>query len=324
MVKVKLLAYSKPIIDGDAKHLPVLAFKVSTGKLHERSPGYYLSKSYPEEKVKRILLSAVEFPSILEHITLTFLVEDISRVCSHQLVRHRLASYTQESQRYSESYMKKVVERIVEAYLNGEIKPHILVQERVENILGNEKVDKPKYTEEELDKIKEKKCKDIIDDLRKLYEEKKYNDIIEWFLRESSPRYLLGRSNRVCHDMYEQHKKLLLEVIEEAFVLPESIKDEDKVCIAEDFLRAIQRYYELLSKGVRYEDARFIIPQAVKTRLMVTLNLRELLHIACLRLNLKAQWEIREVVKQMIEEAKRIIPEIEQLVKRYCKVYGVE
>ena len=39
--------------------------------------------------------------SILEHLPLTFLIEDISRACSHQLVRHRIASYSQMSQRYA-------------------------------------------------------------------------------------------------------------------------------------------------------------------------------------------------------------------------------
>lgn len=39
--------------------------------------------------------------SILEHLPLTFLVEDISRACSHQIVRHRIASYSQQSQRYA-------------------------------------------------------------------------------------------------------------------------------------------------------------------------------------------------------------------------------
>lgn len=37
---------------------------------------------------------------VLEHASVSFLVEGISRSCSHQLVRHRLASYCQESQRY--------------------------------------------------------------------------------------------------------------------------------------------------------------------------------------------------------------------------------
>jgi thymidylate synthase (FAD) len=38
--------------------------------------------------------------SAFEHSTATFLVEDVSRACTHQLVRHRIASYNQQSQRY--------------------------------------------------------------------------------------------------------------------------------------------------------------------------------------------------------------------------------
>ena len=301
MVKVKLIAYSKPTAEGVTKHLPVLAFKVSIGKLHDHSLEYYLSDKYPEEKVKRILLSAVEFPSILEHIAFTFIVEDISRVCSHQLVRHRLASFTQESQRYSESYMKRVVERIVKAYLDKELKS----QQGVSSTLRHNHL------------------KIGIKELKKMYEHKKYSDIIEVFLNQSSPKYSSGESIRACYDIRDDYKKVLLEAVNEAFVLPGSIRDEDKICLAEDLLRAVQRYYELISSGVKYEDARFVIPQAVKTRLMVTVNLRELLHIACLRLSPKAQWEIKKVVELMIEEVVKIVPEVKELVKLYCKAYGV-
>lgn len=48
--------------------------------------------------LKRALESGHE--SIIEHIVLTFAVSGISRACSHQLVRHRIASYSQQSQRY--------------------------------------------------------------------------------------------------------------------------------------------------------------------------------------------------------------------------------
>ncbi|NPA96876.1 MAG: FAD-dependent thymidylate synthase, partial [Crenarchaeota archaeon] len=41
--------------------------------------------------------------------------------------------------------------------------------------------------------------------------------------------------------------------------------------------------------------------------------------IACLRLSSKAQWEIREVVKMMIEEAKKVVPEIEEMLKKFCR-----
>lgn len=45
-------------------------------------------------------LVKIEHESLLEHVTFTFIVDDVSRVLSHQLVRHRIASYSQRSQRY--------------------------------------------------------------------------------------------------------------------------------------------------------------------------------------------------------------------------------
>ena len=46
------------------------------------------------------MLSTIGHHSPLEHCTFTFAVEGLSRACSHQLVRHRIASYSQQSQRY--------------------------------------------------------------------------------------------------------------------------------------------------------------------------------------------------------------------------------
>ncbi|RLE93055.1 MAG: hypothetical protein DRN04_08540, partial [Thermoprotei archaeon] len=87
--------------------------------------------------------------------------------------------------------------------------------------------------------------------------------------------------------------------------------------LARSYLESLAEYYRLLAKGVRKEDARFIIPQAIKTALIMTVNLRELLHIAKLRLSNTAQWEIRELVKRMVEEASKIVPEITNLIKSY-------
>lgn len=52
--------------------------------------------------VARLLAHLVEsgHESPVEHVTFTFAIEGISRACSHQLVRHRIASYSQKSQRY--------------------------------------------------------------------------------------------------------------------------------------------------------------------------------------------------------------------------------
>ncbi|WP_406677343.1 FAD-dependent thymidylate synthase [Moorella sp. ACPs] len=51
------------------------------------------------ERLLRLLIS-LGHESPLEHITFTFAIEGVSRVLSHQLVRHRIASYSQKSQRY--------------------------------------------------------------------------------------------------------------------------------------------------------------------------------------------------------------------------------
>lgn len=55
-----------------------------------------------EEKLKKILRKTVEkgHGSVIEHANFTFSIEGISRSCSHQLVRHRIASYSQQSQRH--------------------------------------------------------------------------------------------------------------------------------------------------------------------------------------------------------------------------------
>lgn len=70
----------------------------------KRASGICVNKVLDEdlfdyEGYKSALASGHE--SILEHMSFTFLIKDISRACSHQLVRHRLCSFSQTSQRYS-------------------------------------------------------------------------------------------------------------------------------------------------------------------------------------------------------------------------------
>ncbi|ASJ11333.1 FAD-dependent thymidylate synthase [Thermococcus sp. P6] len=137
--------------------------------------------------------------SILEHAVLTFSIEGCSRVCSHQLVRHRLASYTQQSQRYIKLNPMDVEETFV---IPGAVKDH--------------------------------------------------------------------------PELYEKWKRLMRE--------------------------AMELYEESCGKGVHQEDARFILPQAVRTKIVVTMNLRELKHFLGLRACERAQWEIREVAWKMLEE----------------------
>ena len=65
-------------------------------------PSELWEESPSRERMERLIHQVVEsgHHSVLEHVSFTFSVEGISRSCSHQLVRHRLASYSQQSQRY--------------------------------------------------------------------------------------------------------------------------------------------------------------------------------------------------------------------------------
>ncbi len=135
--------------------------------------------------------------SILEHVSFTFLITGISRACSHQLVRHRLASFSQRSQRY---------------------------------------IDEADFD----------------------------------------------------------------------YVVPDSIK-RNKAALA-DFTKLMQQtaaFYEtFLSSGIPKEDARYILPNAAATGLIVTMNARELLHFITLRTCLRAQWEIRQIAEKMLTLAR--------------------
>lgn len=59
-------------------------------------------------------------------------------------------------------------------------------------------------------------------------------------------------------------------------------------------------YKELTEEGVPKEDARYVLPNACETELYLSCNLRELVHMANERLCTRAQWEIRDVVKEMV------------------------
>lgn len=131
--------------------------------------------------------------SVLEHVSFTFGIEGISRACSHQLVRHRIASYSQQSQRY-------------------------------------------------------------------------------------------------------------VNMEESLFVIPPSIEADRKALkIYMNTLKLIKkRYAELVQMGCPIEDARYILPNATETKIIVTMNARELIHFFKLRCCRRAQWEIREVAKEML------------------------
>jgi thymidylate synthase (FAD) len=64
----------------------------------------------------------------------------------------------------------------------------------------------------------------------------------------------------------------------------------------------------MVAAGVPAEDARYILPNATETKIMVTMNARELLHFFELRCCERAQWEIRAMALEMLKLVKEAAP----------------
>lgn len=166
--------------------------------------GRELMESLTDEKIRKVLttIMASGHFSTLEHASYTFAVEGVSRALTHQLVRHRLASYNQQSQRYV--------------------------------------------------KFKE----------------------------------------------------------EPPIVRPTSVDTNPEA--AQAFDEAIdacwQAYDKLVQAGVPAEDARYILPNACETKIVVTMNIRELMHFFSNRCCNRAQWEIRELAWKMLELVRPTAP----------------
>lgn len=141
--------------------------------------------------------------SVFEHAFVTFEVDGLSRSCSHQLVRHRLASFCQQSQRY---------------------------------------------------------CKIDVD-----------ND--EWFVTPPELDHISHVSG-----FYDAMKS------------------------------AARSYKEALDYGIKPEDARYLLPEACKTKIVCTMNCRELFHFLDMRNSKAAQWEIRQLA-ELLELALSKLPE---------------
>ena len=188
-----------------------------------------------------------------EHSSYTWIAEGCSRICTHQLVRHRLASYTQQSMRYTEGVLRNIALKSSE-------------------LLG---LDCP-----------------------------------------PSPKKTIARNAYLCYakslaNSKELDEDTIVSLAKEAYVFPPTIIDRDLVETAVSYLEATAQYYRLLASGVPREDARFVIPHAVRTRIIVTMNARELVQsFLPLRMCTRAQWELRHVSWMLWNKLMEIHPRL--------------
>jgi len=92
-MKVVLLSYTK-----DAERLCAVAGH----SCYSRKSASELLETLPDEKISAVIDSVMDsgHHSVIEHASYTFSIEGVSRAFTHQLVRHRIASYSQLSQRF--------------------------------------------------------------------------------------------------------------------------------------------------------------------------------------------------------------------------------
>lgn len=209
-MKVELLEYTPQ---------PDILASVAAHSCHAKEGASELREEKDEEKLKNILRKTVErgHTSVMEHASFTFSIEGISRACSHQLVRHRIASYSQQSQRY--------------------VKP-----------------DEEKYV---------------------------------------TPPSIKGNPSA---------QKRFQKVMKEAWNAYENLVEDE---------------------NMPQEDSRFVLPNATKTNIVMTMNARSLLNFFELRTCLHAQWEIRAVANKMLSEVKEVASTIFENAGPPCKRNGV-
>jgi len=92
------------------------------------------------------------------------------------------------------------------------------------------------------------------------------------------------------------------------FVVPPSLRGRAE-CLAH-LNKVFALYDNLVRGGVPYEDARFILPQGVKTRIAVTASGESLENFFRLRLTRDAQWEIRSLANLVLNALKELLPDV--------------
>jgi len=124
---------------------------------------------------------------------------------------------------------------------------------------------------------------------------------------------------------FDQQSQRYLNYKRPSYMVPGSLADappdlrERFVAEMDDSLAF---YGEMLEAGIPGEDARFVMPNATRTNLIMTANLRALIHMSGLRLCTMAQWEIRRLFQLMRHEVFAVSPFLGSFLAPKCVPLG--
>jgi thymidylate synthase (FAD) len=96
------------------------------------------------------------------------------------------------------------------------------------------------------------------------------------------------------------------------FIIPKKIKDnpQAKEIFISTILACQEGYATLLEMGIPKEDARYLLPNAIESEIVITANMREWRHILSLRCAPSAQWEIRKICLEILKLLKKEVPSV--------------
>ncbi len=108
---------------------------------------------------------------------------------------------------------------------------------------------------------------------------------------------------------YSQRSQRYIKEDNFSFIIPPSIKERpDLLNKYTQAMENLNSLYEEFAAIIPKEDARYLLPQAIESKIIVTYSLRALLHFITLRSCKRAQWEIQILAWRMLKEAKKVAP----------------
>jgi thymidylate synthase (FAD) len=129
---------------------------------------------------------------------------------------------------------------------------------------------------------------------------------------------LEGVSRAMTHQLvrhrlasFSQQSQRYVSMLTPDYVVPPTVKgNPDAERLFREAMDQAWDAYQRLAAIIPVEDARYVLPNACTSNIMVTMNARELLHFFTLRCCSRAQWEIREVADLMLAEVLKVSPAI--------------
>ncbi|MCX7785071.1 MAG: FAD-dependent thymidylate synthase [candidate division WOR-3 bacterium] len=141
----------------------------------------------------------------------------------------------------------------------------------------------------------------------------KYANFYDAALREFEHIYLTFELilSASCFAQLKRHRMATISTqdydLNLGVTIPESIKLAKQLDLFNKIIEKTEKTYEKIHKELPH-IAPYILTQAHRRRVLLTLNIRELYHIARLRMDQTAQWDIRELSRKMVEQAQKVMP----------------